>query len=126
MSDVKAVGIGGLANAREDYVTSRYDYYADYTFEDEVKHTDVFEYYPQSIRSDYDATVPIHFNIPAEIDWFTKSKTFKLHGGFSVTNETENTKPANTEVWSVINNAIHSMFSSVDVLINDHVICDRY
>ena len=67
MSDTRGVGVGGLAAVREDYTTSRYNHYAPYTFEEEIKPGETFEYFPQTVRDDYDATMPIAFQIPAEV-----------------------------------------------------------
>ena len=69
--------------------------------------------------------MPITFRIPAEVDWFTKLNTIKLYGEYSVKNESKDAPPAQTEVWSLINNPVHSMFAAVNAKINDHEIADR-
>lgn len=64
----RGVGIGGLASNREDYTTSRYNHYAPYTFEEEIKDTVTFYYYPQNIGA-YNGQMPIVIDIGAEKDW---------------------------------------------------------
>ena len=120
----KGTGIGGLANTREDYTSSRYNHYAPFTFEEEIKDTETFIYFPQTIVENYTGSMPIVFNIPSEVEWYTKLKTIKLHGEFSVWNKTEGAAPLSSEVWSLINNPVHSFFSNCAVKINDHVIVD--
>ena len=120
----KGTGIGGLANVREDYTTSRYDHYAPFEFEEEIRDTETFTYLPQSITEFYTSSNPVVFEIPSEVDWYTKLKTIKLHGEFSVWNKTTKAAPADGEVWSLTNNYVHSFFSQCSVAINDHVIVD--
>lgn len=125
MTNVKGVGVGGLANCGEDYTTSRYNYYAPYTFEEERTDNITFEYFPTIERDDYNSMMPIQFNIPAETEWFTQLKSLKLHGGYSIRNATLDADPVAGEVWSLINNPVHSMFSHVVVKIGGHEIADR-
>ena len=117
------IGIGGLADTRENYTTSRYNHYAPYTFEEEITETTTFTYYPQSIGS-YNGSIPIVFVIPQEVDRYTKLKTFRLHGAIKVFNTTTNAVPADGEVWSLVNNYAHSLFSNVSVKLGDHEIVD--
>ena len=120
----RGVGIGGLANTREDYTTSRYNHYAPYVFEEEITDTDNYYYYPQNI-GEYNGQIPIVFNIGSEKDLWTKLRTIKLEGEFIVKNKTTGTAPLLAEKWSLINNFVHSFFSKVSVKINDHEIVDR-
>ena len=117
------VGIGGLADVRENYTTSRYNHYAPYTFEEEVVDTQTFTYYPQSIGA-YNGSIPIVFQIGAEVDWYTKLKTDTLHGTIKVFNITTNAAPASTENWSLVNNYCHSLFSNISTKIGEHEIVD--
>ena len=124
MSGVRGEGIGGLAKTREDYTTSRYDLYAQYEFEEEVTQRDKFYYYPQHILSVYDSSMPIKFQVPPEVEYFTDLSSLKLHGELSVHNVTEDKAPAAAEEWSLCNNFINACFANVDALINQHAITD--
>ena len=92
------VGIGGLANAKENYTTSRYNHYAAYTFEEEVVETIELEYYPQPVQRFYNGDVPIVIDIPPESERYTLFKTLKLHGNLNVRNKNSTTK------WTVLCN----------------------
>ena len=120
----RGVGIGGLADNKEAYTTSRFNHYAPYSFETEVKTTFTFDYPPAPVRPEYDSSLPITFSILEEKEMFTKIKTIKLHGNLKVWNETTNAEPAATEVWSLCNNYTHSLFSNVSCQIGDHEIVD--
>lgn len=125
MTDSRGIGVGGLASTREDYTTSRFNHYAEYTFEEEVKRTELYYYYPKNIGvSTYNSDMPIAFNIPAELELFTKLKTIRFHGDYHVINEITDAAPLAAEVWSLCNNPVHSMISQCSVKINDHTIVD--
>ena len=64
----RGVGIGGLANTREDFTTSRYNHYAPFVFEEEIKETVTQYYYPQNVGA-YNGSMPIVVDIGAEKDW---------------------------------------------------------
>ena len=118
------VGIGGLADSRENFTTSRFNLYAPYTFEEEVVETVEMEYYPQPVQLTYDGDVPIVIDIPPESERYTKLKTLKLHGCIKVENVTTDSEPLAAEVWSLCNNYIHSLFSNIACKIGEHEIVD--
>ena len=129
MSDTKGVGIGGLTPAQEDFQSSRYNHYAPIEYETEVVTEDTFHYYPQHMGS-YDGNVPITFHIPPETEWFTKLRSFRLMGTYNILEwKTTNTPPSwdaptDTDVWSVVNNCPHTLFSTLETYIGDLKVAD--
>ena len=124
MSAVKGEGIGGLSKAREHYTNSRYDYYADNTYEEEIIRRDKFFYYPQHIVDVYDNSMPIKFVVVPEVEYFTVLPSLRLHGELAVRNISQDKSPADGEIWSLVNNFINACFASCEVLINQHLISD--
>ena len=45
MSDQHGIGVGGLTSTREDFTTSRFNHYAEFEFENEVRTFRVFYNY---------------------------------------------------------------------------------
>ena len=119
----RGIGVGGLANSREDYSTSRYNLFAPFTFEQEVVSFRTATYVPTTVRDNYDGTMQIVFDIPGETQDWTKLKTFELHGRIKVRNKTKGANPA-AECFSLINNWPHALFSDVSIKLAQSDISD--
>ena len=97
--------------------------FSEFEFENEIVKRETFVYYPQSIGA-YNGTMPIKFQVPAEVDKFTRLSSIRFMGDIKVKDKATNSGPTDDN-WSLINNPIHSMFGQVSVGVEGHEIVDR-
>ena len=104
--------VGGYQRDYEDIHHSRYDWFR------KRKATPIVKDWNKIIIKPISEN-PWVFTIPANPKKWTDIQTLRLHGRVKIVNKTKNAAPARTENFSTVNNLFHSIFSSVQIRVND-------
>ena len=75
------IGIGGLSNAKEEFVTSSFDLFTPVEIENSIEKAYNLTYRPISSTT---GAGPFNFEIPADPVKFTDAESIRLHGAIRI------------------------------------------
>ena len=117
------IGIGGLSTAKDETATSKFNLFEDLEIE-----TGVSKIYTQTFHpiSTTDSKGPFIFEIPADPEKFTDAESFLLLGRMRIRARSGGviTNLPSDENVSTVNNIFNSLWSSINVQLNDTEITD--
>ena len=117
------IGIGGLSTGKDETATSKFNLFEDLEIE-----TGVSKIYTQTFHpiSTTDSKGPFIFEIPADPEKFTDAESFLLLGRMRIRARSGGviTNLPSDENVSTVNNIFNSLWSSINVQLNDTEITD--
>ena len=118
------IGIGGLGVEKDEFVDSKFDLFGKTDYEVGIKKTISQTFRPQSTTT---SKGPFSFLIPSDPDKFTNAESLRLHGKMRIMKKDTGTgalSNLNGEYVAPVNNIFNSLWSSINVRLNETEITD--